>query len=146
MTQPTKISSHFFFHEFFSQGIWQQNDESNLRKLLDPRLITIMEGLRTTFDKPVYINNWYWGGDKMYRGFRPQSHKSALYSQHKFGRGVDFNIKDEDPNSIRQHILNHQQHFLSLGLTRIEHELDAPGYVHLDLAWTGLNYIHVFRV
>lgn len=81
----------------------------------------------------------------MYRGFRPRSHQSARYSQHKFGRAVDFHVKNMTPDEVRQYILDNEQEFLNMGLTRLEHGDDAPTWVHLDLAWTGLDSIYVFR-
>ncbi|MEM9546262.1 MAG: hypothetical protein AAGA77_09815 [Bacteroidota bacterium] len=145
MNTPKKISPHFYYHEFFSQGIWQSNHEHLLKRLLDERIIVIMEHIRVSLDKPIYVNNWKWGGNSMYRGFRPRSHQSARYSQHKFGRAVDFHVKNMTPDEVRQYILDNEQEFLNMGLTRLEHGDDAPTWVHLDLAWTGLDSIYVFR-
>ncbi len=81
----------------------------------------------------------------MYKGFRPQSHSSAKYSQHKFGRGVDFQVKNHTPNQVRQYILDNESMFMEMGLTRLEDGRDATTWVHLDLAWTGLDHVYVFR-
>lgn len=145
MDAPKKISPHFYYHEFFSQGIWQSNNEVQLKRLIDERIVTIMEHIRTSLNKPVYINNWRWNGNSMYRGFRPKSHGSTIHSQHKFGRAVDFHVKDLTPNEVRTYLLDNSQEYLDLGLTRIEDGRDAPTWVHIDLAWTGLDNLYVFR-
>jgi len=142
----TKISTHFEYHEFFSSGLLYNQSESFMRKLLDPRLVPLMELIRSTFDNPVYCNNWYWGGNMMYRGFRPWTTPFGVpYSQHKFGRAMDFNVKDITPDEVRSYILNHQSMFMNAGLTRIEDGRDATTWVHVDLAWTGQNSIVTFR-
>lgn len=146
MTKTTKISYHFYFHEFFSPGIWQSNNEVFLRKLIDPRLLLIIEKIRVDLNKPVYINNWKWGGNSKYRGFRPKNTTvGALYSQHKFGRALDFQVKDFTNKQVHNFILKNEKAFFKMGLTRIESVLDAPTWVHIDLAWTNLKKIKVFR-
>jgi len=146
MQTPKKMSPHFFYHEFFSQGIWQSNDEKTLRRLIDQRLINIMEKIRTDLGKPIFINNWKWGGNSMYRGFRPTSTTvGAQYSQHKFGRAVDFQVKHKSVLQVHRHILNNQRAFMDMGVTRLEDRRDAPTWIHLDLAWTGADDIVVFR-
>lgn len=147
MNTPTKISPHFFFHEFFSRGMWQIHDETFLRKLLDDRLVLIMERIRTGLGKTVSINTWWWAsGTSQYRGFRPHSSTvGALYSQHKLGRGVDFKVKGMTANKVREYILANEAEFLSMGVTRLEDGRDAATWVHIDLAWTGLDRIYVFR-
>jgi len=145
MNSPQKISPHFYYHEFFSRGIWQSKNEIQLRKLVDERLIVIMEKIRISLNEPVYINNWKWNGNSQYRGFRPQSHSSVRYSQHKFGRGIDFHVRNLTADEVRQYILNHEQEYMDLGVTRMEDGRDAPTWVHLDLAWTGQGSIVMFR-
>jgi len=146
MDTPKKISPHFFYHEYFSQGIWQSNSEKVLRRLIDERLILIMEKIRTEINQPIFINNWKWGGNSMYRGFRPTSTEvGALYSQHKFGRAVDFKVKNRTVKQVHDHILNNESSFMAMGVTRLEDRRDAPTWIHLDLAWTGADNIVVFR-
>lgn len=146
MNAPKNISPHFNYHEFISKGIWEENDEAFLRKLIDPRLIVIMEKIRVDLDERVHMNNWFWGGPTMYRGFRPKTCPvGALYSQHKFGRAADFKVDNMTANEVRQYILSKEQSFFDLGLTRLEDGRDAPTWVHLDLAWTGDTAIKVFR-
>jgi len=147
MKTPTKISPHFYHHEFFSKGMWQTHSKEFLKKLLDPKIVPIMEKIRTSLGKAVYINNWYWPtGNSQYRGFRPFSTSvGARYSQHKFGRAIDFHVKDMTPDEVRTYILDNQSEYLRMGVTRLEDGRDARTWVHLDLAWTGEDHIHVFR-
>jgi len=147
MNTPTNISPHFKYHEFFSKGIWQSNTEAQLKRLLDDRLVPLMELIRTKIDKPVICNTWFWNPDSaQYRGFRPQnSPVGALYSQHKMGRAMDFKVNGMTAHQVRRFILDNESDFFNAGLTRLEDGRDAPTWVHLDLAWTGLNTIHVFR-
>lgn len=146
MNVPKKISPHFYYHEFFSEGIWRSSSETFLMKLIDPRIVQILEKLRVEMNAPIYVNNWYWGGNSMYRGFRPQSTSvGAKYSQHKMGRAVDFHVGRHTITEVHEYILSREPEFLDLGLTRLEDVRDAPTWVHLDLGWTGLDGIYVFR-
>ncbi len=146
MRYPKKISEHFYYHEFFSRGIWSANNETQLKRLLDSRIIPIMERLRTGLNRPIFVNNWKWGGPSQYRGFRPFSTSvGARYSQHKFGRAVDFSVRGLTANQVRQYILDNEQEFLGMGLTRLEDGRDATSWIHFDVSWTGLDRIYVFR-
>ena len=57
MTLPKKISPHFYYHEFFSEGIWRSSSETFLMKLIDPRIVQILEKLRVEMNAPIYVNN-----------------------------------------------------------------------------------------
>jgi len=105
-----------------------------------------MEMIRTDISKPIYCNNWYYGGNSQYRGFRPWTTSvGARYSHHKFGRAIDFQVKDISPDEVRQYLLANETNFMKAGISRIEDGRDAPTWVHIDLAWTGLPNIVVFR-
>lgn len=147
MNTPTKISPNFYYHEVFSRGIWQAGNETSLKRLLDPGLMPLMELIRSTIGKPIICNTWYWNlQSAQYRGFRPQNTSvGALYSQHKMGRAMDFKVNGMSANAARTILLNNEQMLLDAGLTRIEDGRDAPTWVHIDMAWTGMNKIHVFR-
>ncbi|MFT6334720.1 MAG: hypothetical protein ACJATI_001465 [Halioglobus sp.] len=127
MNTPSKISPHFHFHEFFSKGIWQSHDETFLRKLLDQRLVPIMERIRTELGKSISINTWWWVcSTSQYQGFRLHSSSvGALYCQHKLGRGVDFKVRVMSANKVRKYITDNEAEFFSMGLIRLEDGRDA---------------------
>ena len=148
MDPAINISPNFQFHELFSSRICTSYSESFLLKLLDRRLIEILEELRSDFGAPITVNNWYYGGNLQYRGFRPMSTSvGALYSQHKFGRAIDFSLEHLTPAEIHDHILQNRnaRKFMELGLTRLESHAYTPTWVHFDLAFTGLDEIYVFN-
>lgn len=82
---------------------------------------------RDFFQKPVYINNWFWSGPWHNRGFRtPNTTVGALNSQHKLGAAFDCNIKNMAPDEVRRIILANEQEFIRAGLTTLEDGQFAP--------------------
>lgn len=146
MNPRTRISQHFNYSEFFSRSMCNSYSEAFLKRLLDPRVVPIMEQLRSSLGRPIYINNWLWGGRSQSRGFRAfTSSVGARYSQHKFGRAVDFSVGGMSANQVRQHILDNEQLYMSMGVSRLEDGRVATTWIHFDVSWTGLDRIYVFR-
>ena len=66
----------------------------------DGRMLRVLDMLRTVFGK-ITINNYAWGGNLKYAGFRPSGCKVGnKTSQHRFGRAYDLkfnqNVDSED--------------------------------------------------
>lgn len=136
-----KISPNFYLHEFVPRIIYNKYG-NNAVWFIRPELIKLADFIRNWFGKPMYINNWYWGGPMQNRGYRtPNTTIGSLYSQHKMGAAIDFNIKDLHPDKIRQEILDNEQVFMGAGLTTLEDGAFAPTWVHADIRNTELDYI-----
>ena len=75
--------------------------------LIDERIIQLAQFVRERFNKPVTINNWYYGGEYKYRGVRPHNCKvGAKYSQHKSGRAFDFTVEGISIKELHQDIVD----------------------------------------
>ena len=109
--------------------------------LFDPRALITGDQVRDFFGAPCYLNNWYWGGNKDSRGWRPgDDPDGAEYSQHKYGRAEDIIIKGVTGAQARDVIMNHQEHFPFI--TRIE---DGTPHLHFDCAPVFHRGIHLFQ-
>lgn len=141
----TKISPHFYLHEFVPIHIYHRYGR-NSRWFIRPEVIELAEFYRTWFDSPVTVNNWYWGGTLQERGFRtPDTSTGAKYSQHKLGAAFDCSIRGVTADEVREEILKHSACFMQAGLTTLEHAHYAPTWVHSDIRSTGLDHILIVK-
>ncbi len=130
-----KASKYFLLHEITYPG----TVSLGTMKYFDPGYFEAIDFIREFFGKPVYANNWAWGGKMRYRGLRPFNCRvGSSKSQHKYGRGFDFNIKGMTPDEIRRAILENKIEFLKHGWTTIEDGQYAPTWVHIDGRWHPL--------
>ena len=73
--------------------------------LMDERILRTLDQIRMHYGKPVIVNNWHEGGQFSLRGFRPMTGKTgAKYSQHRFGRAVDFDVRGISAETVRNDI------------------------------------------
>jgi len=128
-----QISNHFFIQEFVPKGVF---DSFGFKStwFIDPRLIVLAESIRDHFQKPITINNWHTGGKFYERGFRvPESTTGAKYSQHRFGRAIDFNVEGLEAHEVYLEILNNEVAFRLAGLTAMENIEFTKGWCHCDI-------------
>ena len=102
-------------------------------ELIDPRLVVVMDIIREELGVPITINDWLWGGDRCWSGLRlAGSPYYSAYSQHTFGRAVDFLVKGYTADYVRKVIRKlFKQGKLPVKGLRLELNV---GWVHLDLA------------
>ena len=73
-------------------------------QLFDPRILWTADKLRETYG-PMYVNNWFWGGNNQWGGWRPGDCPiGAEWSQHKFGRALDPKFKNASAEEVRADI------------------------------------------
>jgi len=127
-----KVAPHFTIAELVSKQVldlWAER----ATWFIDPRILVYLEYLRVRFG-PVYVNNWYWGGNKDSRGFR--SHldtEGGSMSQHRYGRAVDCTFKDATADEVREDIrLNWSLVYRPIGITCIEEDVS---WVHADMRY-----------
>lgn len=107
---------------------------------LDKRVIDLANFVRSRFGKPMTINNWQAGGNLNYRGYRPPDCTvGAQYSQHKFGRAIDFSIHDFTPQEIYKDVLDNSSIYIKAGLTTIEDIEYTRNWSHMDIREHGSN-------
>lgn len=138
-------AKHFKIHELVCSDVYNRDGESAWR-YFRPVLIRFIDWVREELDKPVYINNWYWGGYKSQRGLRcnlcpivkGKTSKNTLYvSGHILGAAIDFNVKGMTPDEVRDwlkyniHRFFEQWHRYPKKI-RVESWAFAPTWVHVD--------------
>ena len=139
-----KIRPNFGLKEFVPPTIWTQFRD-RARWFLDPRMLDLAQFYRDFFGKPVYVNTWgvdWLGTNFELRGFRPPSADTgAHYSQHKFGRAFDCNVKGMTPDEVRGAIRENESAFMGAGLTTLESGEIADTWVHSDIRTTDQDSI-----
>ena len=109
---------------------------------LDIRVLKLIDAIRIYFNSPMTINNWHTGGGFKNRGFRnPKSTVGASYSQHRFGRAIDFDVRGKSAEQVRQIILKNQHIYPFTEITRMELGIN---WVHVDIAMTDQQNIFTF--
>lgn len=118
---------HFRTEEFVPPDVFHALGARSLL-VMDRRILKTVTALRENLDRPVTINNWVFGGNIRWAGFRnSKCTTGAFYSQHKFGRAVDCRVEKMTPDEVRRYILNNRSHFPYV--TAME---DGVPWVHLD--------------
>jgi hypothetical protein len=78
----------------------------NLWFLFDPRILMVADALRNRYGK-MRVNNWVFGGELHFRGFRPFDTKiGSKFSQHKRGAAIDCDFNDIAVEEVRQDIIS----------------------------------------
>jgi len=95
--------------------------------LMDERILITLDAIREHYKRPVTVNNWHRGGTFRNRGFRPMTGDvGAKYSQHRFGRAVDFDVQGISAEQVRNDIRSG----LFPEITCIERNVN---WVHIDV-------------
>lgn len=124
--------------EFVSRHIFTAMRANSIR-LLDQTILDIAQGVRNWYDAPIVINNWHNAGTFQNRGFRAaNSTVGATYSQHKFGRAIDINVRGITPQRMYKDIMDDKKYFMDIGVTCIEDIAHTPTWIHLDCRITNL--------
>ena len=123
------VPNGFIVQEFVHPDIYAELKDSCWR-LIDNRLLWTMQEIRKRFGKPVMVNNWHKDGDFKYRGLRPfECSVGSKWSDHKFGRGVDFDVAGKTAEEVRQDILKNQK------------TVDA--YKHITVIEDNVTWVHL---
>jgi hypothetical protein len=98
----------------------------------DDRLLYSIDEIRKWFNKSVTVNNWKSGGPFSQRGLRTADVAgSGEFSQHRFGRAIDFDVVGLTADEVRREIFTHQHDAAFSDISRIEL---GVSWVHIDLA------------
>lgn len=80
-------------------------------ELFDDEAILCLDLLRDDLGSCT-INNWLWGGNLRYSGFRPAScDVGSDYSMHRVARGFDVKFKHKTVEEVRAHIKANPERF-----------------------------------
>ena len=138
-------SKYFRLEELVDRATFQLWGEEAWT-LIHPDLVLSIDGVREFFNAPVTINNWIFGGNFQYRGYRgPQCQIGAEHSYHKRGMAVDLDIKGYDAEETRRIIIENKNNPLFSYIQRME---DNVTWVHIDLGQIPLNKsrIYLFKI
>lgn len=137
-----KRTKHFEIYELVCPDVYERDGNSAFR-YFRPVLLDFLDWLRETLNRPVYVNNWYWGGNMSQRGLRcnmcnlVKNSKGLYLSAHIIGAGVDFNVKGMSPDEVRTWLQINISDFFSKHPAykpkcRIESSKYAPTWCHVD--------------
>ena len=137
-----KISENFYLDEVMHPTMYKKFGAKS-RWFIDQRLIDIVQFIREKTGQPITVNDWYKGGRFKERGLRnPNTSTGAKYSQHKFGKALDFVVSGMSADEVRENILGEwKDDLMELGLTAIE---AGVSWVHIDIRNTGEKDIMIF--
>lgn len=97
---------NFKLYELVPKALYEAYHGSDiLWYLFDDRILLAGDLISMKYG-PCIANDWYWGGQYQWRGFRTADcPEGALLSQHKFGRAEDLIPQDVTAEEIRRDIL-----------------------------------------
>lgn len=138
----TKISKNFYLEEFVPPEIMDQYG-ANAIQFIHPTIIILSQSLRDRFG-PMIANDWCFGGDSKYRGFRPYyvDFNNVKNSAHKMTLAVDLFPQKTTAEAIRNEIMDDKDYWYSLGLRRVE---NGVPWLHIDLLDRRNGTIYFFN-
>ena len=107
------IPRHFELYEMLPKKIYEATMHLGNKRWewFDDRMLMTSDFLRNTFGK-MTMNDWYWGGNTQYRGWRPfDCEIGAEWSQHKFARAGDSVFEKITALEVRKYVIAHPQAF-----------------------------------
>lgn len=93
----------FSVQELVPPEVYDVRGEKSL-ELMDVNILEALDAIRDDHGR-ILVNNWHSGGDLKYRGFRPLSCPvGAAFSQHRYGRAIDFTPLDTPLETVYEAI------------------------------------------
>lgn len=137
----TLLNTSFYIHEFVPPETYECYKENSVW-FINPNIVRFVQWVKDYVGgKTVTINDWYWGGQRRYSGYRPPNCRAgAKESSHKRALGVDFIVAGYTGDELRQ-VIRDNFDFLhrEFGLTGIE--LGTEPWCHADFRWTNSDKI-----
>lgn len=140
-----KVAPNFDLRELVSPEAYATLGDS-ARWCIDPKLVDVVQAIRTIAGKPVTVNNWHAGGRYTQSGYRTPTEKTgAKLSQHRFGRAADLKIAGLTPLDGLQLLKDNWYVLSRLGLTTVEDPEHTPTWLHVDTRWTGQDELLIVK-
>ena len=154
-----KIQEYFDLEELICPHV-SANYGQKAWKFIDGRLLETVYVIRKHIAKPVYVNNWSYGGSFTQRGLRcnicelvkvKTTNDKVYMSAHSQGEAVDFSVKGMTANEVRLWLMDNQDilpypirvevgfnpHGMNKEQIRQAIMKDAMNWVHIDLRGEG---------
>ena len=122
------IPKYFQSYELLPENIYSSMGDNGLY-LIDDRILWTIDQIREYYNSPITVNNWKQNGPFSQRGYRNDSLTGALYSAHRFGRAVDFDISGITSQQFRNNVRSGILDKILVYITRIE---DLVDWNHID--------------
>lgn len=125
---PSVVKSHMSSYNMIKNNIW---------RLIDSKVIETLDLLRKRFG-PVIVNDYLFGGNNKYRGYRPsieiiQNNVGTFTSQHCFGRAIDCVFKSISVDEVREDIYEQPNLACYKYISAVENNVS---WLHFDVrAW-----------
>ena len=141
-------ATYFQIHELTCKHTFDKYGEKSWQ-FLDPRLVLTLDFIRGEFNKPIEINNYYWGGHDTQSGLRcnlctlvkKKTDAGKLYlSAHIQGMAADFSVKGMTANAVRTWLKQHEDR-LPYPI-RLE---DGVNWVHIDVRQCNNEKVYIFN-
>jgi len=102
-------SKYFKIHEIVPKNIYDKYGEKAWR-FVPARLIRMIDSFKETFpDGTITINNYIWGGNRYWSGWRtPESTYYSTTSMHASCRAVDMLFSDYTADEVRKRVIAEQ--------------------------------------
>jgi len=140
-----KVSQNFISEEFLSEEFHNYVLSKGWQPIwwIDKDLVMFCEWLKAQCNNAtIIINDWKWGGQYNYSGYRSPTDIGAEYSQHKCKAALDIKVKGYTPAQLKNIIINNFIYLNKVfGITTIEKTEYTETWLHVDKRWTGLNYL-----
>lgn len=133
-------SKYFLLHELVCDHIYEKYGETAWQ-FIDEKAIITIDWIREKLDKPIYINNYEWGGGQTQSGVRCNicqlvkkwtDDNKVYMSAHITANAFDFSVKGMTAEEVRNWLVRNQED-LPYPI-RLEAGVD---WVHLDTRNTG---------
>ena len=124
-----KKSRYFDIRELVPKSVYEKLGGSAW-ELLDRKAIDTLDFIKEKTGLPVIVNNWKWGGEDQYRGYREKDCPiGAKWSAHKDGKAFDVTVKGWTDEQFEAWLKEHESE-LPYPI-RIEQE-NTNTKVHID--------------
>ncbi len=142
--QRIKISEHFFLDEVIPPEIYSVRKAASI-ELMDSRILTGLQKLRTYAGVPFTVNNWATGGPRHESGLRlANTRTGAKWSQHKYGRAIDIVPRGMTVRQLFNILKAHEDEFVSNGwITTVENVDATLTWLHVDCRYTGMDKLRI---
>ena len=140
-------ATFFNITELVCKHVFDKYGETSWQ-FLDPRLIETLDFIREDLNRPIEINNYYWGGHDTQSGLRcnlcnlvkSKTDKGQVYmSAHIEGQAADFSVKDLTAEAVRKWLKQHED--------RLPYPIRLEAgvnWVHLDVRDAG-EKVYIFN-
>ena len=139
------LNTSFIIQEFVPPETYKKYGEKSVW-FINPNIVLFLQWIKDNYNGAIVtVNNWYWGGDRKYSGYRPPDCPiGADESAHKRSDGVDFIVEGYSPVVIRKLIKDNFKLLNKMfGLTG--YEKGTKTWTHGDFRWTNSNVLNEIR-